>query len=155
MSSCLRKSGVFAGLIAISLLIWLPAGASADTHRFVTSWVGSAHSQTGMDVDRQGNIYVTRTDGIYRYTADGDLLRKVIGDALFPNGPESIAVDDAGRIYGIEYETSQISVFEPDGSLIAQFGSFGSGPGQLRSPRAIATGPNGTFYVTDDIKLSV
>jgi len=155
MTSYLRKSGLFAGLIAMSFAILLPAGATADTHRFYGDWQGAAHNQSGMAVDRHGDVYVTRSDGIYRYDADGDSLGRVVNGSNFSNGPESVAVDDAGRIYATEADSGLVSVFDPNGDQLSQFGAFGVAPGQFLSPRAVATGPNGTFYVTDDVKSTV
>jgi sugar lactone lactonase YvrE len=152
MTSYLRKTGHVFGLIAMALLIWLPAGASADTQQFITDWVGAADFQTGMDVDSDGKIYVARTNGIYRYTADGKSEGRVVTD---PSGPESVAVDDVGRIYIIENNVPEVRVFNSHGDSIASFGSLGSGPGEFLSLKAIAVGSDGDFYVTDELKSTV
>lgn len=45
-----------------------------------------------------------------------------------------IDVDEAGRIYTVDMQAKQVSVFDPDGSFVHSFGRAGSGPGEFRTP---------------------
>ena len=46
--------------------------------------------------------------------------------------PQSLAVDEAGRIYLVDTKPAVIKVFTPDGSLIRTIGGEGEGPGEFR-----------------------
>jgi sugar lactone lactonase YvrE len=43
----------------------------------------------------------------------------------------------------------RIQIVSPDGKLVREFGEFGSSPGQLNVPGAIAVDKNGSIYVTE------
>jgi sugar lactone lactonase YvrE len=61
----------------------------------------------------------------------------------------SLAVDDAGRIYTLDPKDIRVRVFGPDGSLIRAFGRQGQGPGEFSGPGGILVAPDGTIVVTD------
>ena len=42
-----------------------------------------------------------------------------------------------------------VLVFGAPGSFVSQWGSEGSGPGQMQSPFGVAVAPDGTVYVVD------
>jgi hypothetical protein len=46
--------------------------------------------------------------------------------------PQSLAVDDAGRIYVVDQSPAIIKVFAPDGQLVRTIGRDGEGPGEFR-----------------------
>jgi sugar lactone lactonase YvrE len=49
----------------------------------------------------------------------------------------------------------RIQVFQPDGTFVRQFGSFGDGPGQFRDTINIAVDASGNVYVADDQRETV
>lgn len=61
----------------------------------------------------------------------------------------SLAVDDAGRIYTLDPKDIRVRVFGPDGTLIRAFGRAGQGPGEFSGPGGILVAPDGTIVVTD------
>lgn len=61
----------------------------------------------------------------------------------------SLAVDDAGRIYTLDPKDIRVRVFGPDGSLIRAFGRAGQGPGEFSGPGGIIAAPDGTILVSD------
>jgi hypothetical protein len=66
------------------------------------------------------------------------------------SGPTSIARDENGRFYIVESTKHRVSIFEPDGTYIESFGTFGRGPGQFCYPTQITyTQDYGLFYVGD------
>ena len=46
--------------------------------------------------------------------------------------PQSLAVDEAGRVYVVDTKPAAIKVFAPDGALIRTIGAEGEGPGEFR-----------------------
>ena len=63
--------------------------------------------------------------------------------------PSGIASDTTtGNLY-VSDANGHVSQFSAAGSLIASFGSPGSGNGQLWGPQAVAVGSSGTIYVAD------
>jgi hypothetical protein len=61
----------------------------------------------------------------------------------------SLAVDDAGRIYTLDPKDIRVRVFGPDGTLIRVFGRAGQGPGEFSGPGGILAAPDGSIVVTD------
>ena len=76
--------------------------------------------------------------------------RKGLSNGEF-NGPVDVAVDGQGFVYVTDSANHRIQKFTSDGRFVAQFGSHGSGPGQLNCPRCIAIDAAGTglVYVSD------
>jgi DNA-binding beta-propeller fold protein YncE len=62
--------------------------------------------------------------------------------------PASIALDASGRIYVAEMK-SRVSVFEPDGRLVARWGAYGCEAGNFIAPHGIAVDPHGDVYVAE------
>jgi uncharacterized protein (TIGR03663 family) len=63
--------------------------------------------------------------------------------------PKGVATDGAGRIYVVDGANTNVTVFNPDGSVARQWGSKGTGEGQFTEPWGIAVGPDGTVFVAD------
>ncbi len=60
-----------------------------------------------------------------------------------------IAVAPDGRVYVADGSNHRVQVFEPDGTFVRQFGSFGTGLGELGSIESIVLGPDRSVYVLD------
>lgn len=118
---------------------------------------GALSLPLGLDVDRQGNLYVT--DGSTKqatvYDRDGKFLRAMGGPAWF-HRPAGLAVDADGRrlyvvdIGGVGTEEHRVRVFDAQtGKHLFDFGKRGTGPGEFNLPRDVAIAPDGTVYVVD------
>lgn len=57
----------------------------------------------------------------------------------------SLDVDDAGRLYVLDMQAAQVSVFGPDGAWLRAFGGPGGGPGELSAQTT------GVFIVGDEL----
>jgi len=92
--------------------------------------------------DAAGNVYVAESSigRIRMFTSGGGLIREWQATAW------DVAVDAAGYVYGINPD--HLEKFSPGGSLVGQWGSDGTGPGQFGEPWGIATGA-GNVYVAD------
>lgn len=91
--------------------------------------------------------------------ADGTVLANTSG-ATSPGGtfnePVDVAADDSGNAYVTDAK-DRIVKLSPTGDYLAQFGSTGSAPGQIKATRAIAFSSYGTpsVYVTDTANYRV
>eukprot|EP00123_Amoebidium_parasiticum_P006988 comp17801_c0_seq1/m.17873 comp17801_c0_seq1/g.17873 ORF comp17801_c0_seq1/g.17873 comp17801_c0_seq1/m.17873 type:complete len:590 (-) comp17801_c0_seq1:209-1978(-) len=101
--------------------------------------------------------YGITTHGGLLYVADCDNQRVAV---LRPDGgwvsgvvvgsvPLGVAVASDGTTYVSCYDDT-VRAFSGAGSLIRQFGSKGSGPGQLHCPRGLAVDKMGNIYVADN-----
>jgi DNA-binding beta-propeller fold protein YncE len=63
--------------------------------------------------------------------------------------PSDAAVGREGDLYVLDGVHHRVVVYDADGEFRFQFGSRGSGPGQLLFPLGIATAPDGKVYVAD------
>lgn len=102
-----------------------------------------------------GEIYVSdayRHD-VQVFDLEGNFIR-VIGvtntqssDPGYFDKPRDIAIGPDGKIY--ISDESRIQVFEPDGTYIRQWGSFGTNPGQLSTAWGLTTDGHGRVYVVE------
>jgi DNA-binding beta-propeller fold protein YncE len=111
----------------------------------------------GLTVDSQGRMYVLDPvkEKIHVYNANGNLLDVWFGFG----GAESMDVDSDDNVYvalgGTATGTPQVAVFDPSGTELFRFGSFGTGPGQFRRPHDVAVAPDGPIYVADESNQTV
>ena len=118
---------------------------------------GQLLKPAGLDVDRQGTLYVAdaTAKAIKVYDADGNFLRQ-IGSPKWFDRLVSVTVDPEGdRIYavdlgGVTSNEHRIRVFDPvTGAHLFDFGKRGSGPGEFNFPYDVAVGKDGRLYVVD------
>ncbi|MEN6342625.1 MAG: dockerin type I domain-containing protein [Methanospirillum sp.] len=95
--------------------------------------------------DPAGNIYFAGENSVKKFDPDGDLLKTWnVRAGLF-------AVDSSGNIYVVDSYNGRIQKYDPESSLVTQWGSLGwSGAnGEFSDPRGIAIDSADNVYVTD------
>jgi DNA-binding beta-propeller fold protein YncE len=118
---------------------------------------GSLRMPFGLDLDRQGNLYVM--DGglkrIHVYDGEGKFLR-MIGQDLKWSRPVGLALDEPRkRIYtveagGIDSQEHRVRALDMEtGKLLFEIGKRGDGPGEFNLPRDAVVGADGLLYVVD------
>jgi translation initiation factor IF-1 len=64
-------------------------------------------------------------------------------------GPSGVAVDSQGNVYVSDMDCDCIRMFDSEGELSAERGSYGTGDGQFKIPSDVAVDKLGYVYVTD------
>ncbi len=155
--------------------VYLFDASGAVVKSFGAGLILSPH---GIDVDREGNVWVTDcacTLGrsaqpanppaghqIFKFSPDGKLLMtlgKAGGAGAIDSGffyqPNDVLVAPNGEIYVAEGHSSspgsvaRVLKFSKDGKLVASWGKFGSGPDELDQPHALAMDSRGRLFVGD------
>ncbi len=112
----------------------------------------------GLTVDRADNVWLTDValQQVYEFSRDGHLLltlgeRGVAGDdSAHFNRPTDVAVAPDGSFYVSDgYRNTRVLKFAPDGRFLFQWGTKGTGPGELDLPHGIALDAAGRVYVAD------
>ncbi len=118
---------------------------------------GKLGKPLGIDVDRNGNLYVADSTAktIMVYTKDGKFLRR-IGNAKWFDRLANVTVDPKGdRIYivdigGVGSQQHRVRVVDAaSGELLFDIGKRGKDPGDFNFPRDLVVGKDGRLYVVD------
>lgn len=120
---------------------------------FVTSWgtQGSGSGQFiagagGLDTDSAGNVYVADPGNhrVQKFSSAGAFIT-----SWSVSGPTGVAVDTSDNVYVADVSSNSVKVFSSAGVFVRQFGSGGSGNGQLNAPLALDVDASGNVYVAD------
>jgi sugar lactone lactonase YvrE len=129
----------------------------------------------GLHVDKEGNVWVTDSQGnkektkghqVIKFSPDGKVLLKLGKPGIAGSGPDTfnepcdIITAPNGDIYVSDGHSGQnqnpppgstgrIMKFTKDGKFIKEWGKVGSGPGEFRTPHALAWDSKGRLFVAD------
>ncbi len=104
---------------------------------------GSFIRPLGLDVDAEGNIYVTDAirGRLQKFSPTGELIfaRGEIADSVgnFVR-PKHVAVDRDGIVYVVDAAFQNVQMFDAENNVLMFFGSPGSHPGAMSLPAGIA-----------------
>ena len=96
----------------------------------------------GIEIDREGNIYVTDAirGRLQKFSPDGELIY-ALGDISDAPGdfvrPKHVAVDRDGVIYVVDAAFQNVQMFNADGELLMFFGSPGAHLGSMSLPAGV------------------
>jgi DNA-binding beta-propeller fold protein YncE len=134
------------------------------TARYSARSLGLSHP-AALAVGPDGNLYVTDlSQRVTVISPAGTVLRRWgkpgsgPGEFRFiafdPSTPTDIhgqiAVGPHGDVYVSDSGNARVQVFTPQGRVVRQFGSYGSGKGQFLRPYHLAVDATGDVYVADD-----
>ena len=117
----------------------------------------------GLDVDREGNIWVTdaRHEGgkgevIVKFSPEGEVLMTIGTPGVAGDGPytfdgiSDVAVADNGDIFVADgHINNRVVKYAPDGTFLMAWGQTGTGPGDFNQPHSIALDSQGRVFVAD------
>jgi hypothetical protein len=129
----------------------------------------------GLHVDREGNVWVTdgqrSKDGtkghqVFKFSPDGRVLMRLGRAGVAGNGPDTfnepndVITAANGDIFVSDGHSGQqpnpppnanarIVKFTKDGKFVKEWGRLGSGPGEFRTPHAMAFDSRGRLFVAD------
>ena len=126
---------------------------------YLLGW-STVGTPAGVAVDSSGNVYVVELGHPYNRVDEWTGAGSHIGNPLFTFSavlPMGIAVDSSGNVYIVDnqfvspnYGVLKFANTGGSWSLAKQWGTYGTGTGQLTDPIGIAVNPSGTYvYVTD------
>jgi hypothetical protein len=106
----------------------------------------------GVEIDQQGNIYVTDAirGRLQKFTPDGELIY-ALGELSDAPGdfvrPKHVAVDRDGVVYVVDAAFQNVQMFNADGGLLMFFGSPGNHLGSMSLPAGVTVhdGDSGLF----------
>jgi hypothetical protein len=146
------------------MFIW-PHGMHVDRDRNV--WVTDARSASPSELAEFPNE-ANKGHVVYKFSPTGVLLLTlgtpgVRGDGTGPllAEPNDVITAPNGDVFVAEAHSGQgqdtatattvarIAKFSSDGTYLTSFGTFGTGPGQLRTPHALAFDSQGRLFVAD------
>jgi streptogramin lyase len=117
----------------------------------------------GMDIDREGNVWVTDAGGrngkgqqVFKLSPEGKVLM-TLGQAGVAgegpdtfNGPADVKIAPNGDIFVADgHNNSRVVKFSKDGKFIKAWGKKGSGPGEFDVPHTLAMDSKGRLFVGD------
>lgn len=132
------------------------------------AWIGVCALAFGIDVDADGNVYVSSPEDetVKKFDGDGNLLDSWgelgAGPGQFAS-VRGVAVDRArGHVFVTDGDrpasdlyNNRVQQFDTDGNFIAMWGDSGSGPGQFDYPYGIEVDVDGNVFVADQYNRRV
>ena len=158
-------------LVAVIIVMLSGVHAQDNPYRVEEGWAKLPDgrkwgSTSGVDVDRDGNIWVFERCGertcagsnlapIFKFDRSGNPVKSFgAGMFVFPHG---MHVDKDGNVWvtdaeGKDGKGHQVVKFNPDGKVLLVLGKAGvagDGPDTFNRPSAVVTAPNGDIFVAD------
>ena len=158
-------------LVAVVIVMLPGVHAQDNPYRVEEGWAKFPDgrkwgSTSGVDVDREGNIWVFERCGertcagsnlapIFKFDRSGKPVKSFgAGMFVFPHG---MHVDKDGNVWvtdaeGKDGKGHQVVKFNPDGKVLLVLGKAGvagDGPDTFNRPSAVVTAPNGDIFVAD------
>ena len=139
--------------VAVALCI---TGCRPDSFDVNEDWSGT------MDTLASGEIIVRNTDeplwdetDMWRFVeeirvgTDNNDEAPIFGDII------SFDVDRQGRIFVLDFQAQEISIFDSDGTFVRTFGGEGTGPGEFEQAVSVDISENGQALVMQMLKAQL
>jgi serine/threonine protein kinase/DNA-binding beta-propeller fold protein YncE len=121
---------------------------------------GQFATPAGIAVDAQGIMYVADegNDRVQKLAPDGQALAQWgasvssttdASQQLTFSGPVGLVLDSAGNLLVTDSGGNRVVKLSPEGTRLAEWGGWGSGPGEFETPAGIALDPQGNLVVVD------
>lgn len=131
-------------------------GESIKTFGEVGDQDGQFRLPLGIDVDRQGNLYVSdmMRCRVQKFTSEGEFIAGMgtLGDAAGTFArPKQLSVDSEGNIYVVDAAFQNVQIFNSEFQLLTEFGAAGTFPGAMNLPVGICTSDEIIGYLKDQL----
>ncbi len=126
---------------------WNAPTGSNSTRDLQSGYYGIALAPGGRTL-----LTAEMSDRVELYSGEGTLVRSWSGgdDEGDLKRPRGVAVSATGFTYIADSGNHRILKYKDENTLVAQWGSFGSGAGQFDTPSGIAVSVFGHVFVTDE-----
>lgn len=97
-------------------------------------------------LDLDGNVLVSDSDRIQRFSSSGSLLNSWGRRGSRPGhfqGPTGLAVGPDGRVFVLDEFNHRLQIFDSKGEFDSQWGKRGQGDGEFNQPLGVAIGSGG------------
>ncbi len=111
---------------------------------------GEFNVPIGIAVNSRDEVFVTefRNNRVQKFDSGGKLLQVL---TLTVEQPGGIAIDRDGNIYVAHLMPGKITVYNPKGEPIREWGKPGTGDGEMQQPGGLAVAKDGSIYVADEV----
>lgn len=121
--------------------IWCEVGSGPGQVIYPRAIAYSRLDDSFFIVDRYARIQHLSHDG--KYLNEWQMPESKNGK------PVGLSVGPDGNVYVADTHYARVMVFRPDGKLLRQWGSMGTGPGQFTYPTDVAFDSRGQIYVSE------
>ena len=146
-------------LLLVLLATTMGFAQSINTYRLDKMMGTPVYGPRDVAVDRRGNMYILQGGGITKLDSTGRCYAGFSATAAGNQGSlanlfQAMEIDEAGNLYLCYYNMPSGSAgivrkYGPDGNLLMQFGTAGTGPGQLQQVNGMCVDAAGRIYIVD------
>jgi tripartite motif-containing protein 71 len=103
---------------------------------------------TSIAVNDKSEVYVSGGGTVLKFSEAGELIGTITPP--FTSGtPSGLAVDKQDNLYFVDFVLHHVLKFSPSGDLIANWGTFGTAPGQFDRPAGVTLDGAGRVFISD------
>ncbi len=142
--------------------VWIVEGGDDRVEEFTSEGVyvksfgspgsgeGQFHNPSGLTVDTNGNLFVADRGNhrVEELNAEGKYVRSFTRSSE-KEGPFDVQLDANGDLWVSYAWEGKIAEFSPQGSLLREWGTKGTGPGQLEDAYRLQIGPEGNIWLAE------
>ena len=131
------------------------AGIAPIEHRTIFGRPGNLEGRfdypraIAVDGARKRIYVVDKSARIQRFDLDGTLQASWRMPAYDNGKPTGLNVAPNGNVLVADTHEHRVTIFSPDGELLATHGALGEEAGQFIYPTDVVAGPNGTWFVSE------
>lgn len=142
--------------LAVTVLLSVSPGCRPGNFEADEAWTGT------IDTLASGELVVRNTDeplwdeaDIWQFVEEIRLGTDTNDEAPIFGDIISFDVDGQGRVFVLDFQAQEISVFDSDGTFVRTIGSKGTGPGEFEQALSVDISQNGNVLVMQMLKAQL